>query len=189
MGDSAALAEARANFELVEQGHGIHNVPYSLAVLSAAHHQLNEARRAAGLGALATPWAEAPYASPCLGCHAGSESQAGAVFGRRFSHRRHVVDSGIECLSCHSTHEERDAGGVPPLKLQAADCGACHHRDPAAECLDCHENLGERTFPVPDIGEFQHSIHVDELGIECETCHGDRRAPHRPDRAVCAECH
>lgn len=185
----AVLADARANLELVERGRGIHNVPYSLALLEAAHRQLNEARKARHVGELQTPWPRAPYESPCVECHAGAEVAVGRAFGRSFPHQPHVVSQGLDCLDCHSSHDEREATGADALKLGAGSCNGCHHRSAAADCTSCHADLGQRTFTV-ELGEFAHTMHVDDMELACSGCHGEGATPRRsPDTAVCADCH
>ena len=81
LGATEALADAEANLQLVERGHGIHNVPYSLALLGAAHREINDVRTARGLNAFAAAWPEAPYETPCLECHAGVESRSSRPLG------------------------------------------------------------------------------------------------------------
>lgn len=188
-GDSAApLANAVANLELVERGNGIHNFGYSLALLDAAHRQLNEARAAGGLGELPAPWPTAPFASSCLNCHAGVESKRVRAFGRDFPHEPHVVGRGLGCTDCHTTHEERDQG-AGPLKIGAGDCGSCHHGDAGRDCLDCHGGVLDRTFAT-DLGDFAHSFHVLDMELACTRCHGEPPAlSARANREVCADCH
>lgn len=183
-----ALESARANLALVEDGIGIHNVQFSLALLSAAQRQLNEARRESGLPEIAPPWPQAPYASPCLDCHAGAEALSSRAFGRSFPHAPHVTEAALDCESCHSTHEEREASGAPAMKLAASACADCHHADAAAgSCSGCHREIGGRTFAT-ELGDFSHVSHVDEMELACSDCHG--ATPRRqPDFAVCADCH
>ncbi len=185
----AVFADARANLELVERGRGIHNFAYSLALLSQAHGQLNEARGERGLGGLSLPWPEAPFASPCLECHAGSEVAVTRAFGSSFPHRPHVVGAELECQSCHASHEERDAGAAA-LKIGRASCNACHHQETKADaCQSCHDDLGSRTFTV-ELGEFDHVAHVEGMELACDGCHGPpARLVRRPDPAVCSDCH
>ncbi len=185
-----AFEYARANLELVERGKGIHNFPYSLALLDAAHGQLNEARSASGLGELRTPWATAPFTSACLNCHAGVESARVRVFGTNFSHRPHVVGQGMDCLRCHTTHEDRDQGAAA-LTLTAADCGSCHHGEAARgrQCLDCHSGVLDRTFAT-ELGDFPHSFHVVDMEQACGDCHGEApRISAEADREFCSDCH
>ena len=192
LGDSPpqTLTDARANLELVERGHGIHNVQYSLALLAAAHRQLNEARSTSGSGRLGLPWPQAPFESPCLECHAGAEVAVGRAFGSSFPHQPHVVQAELECGECHTTHEERDAG-ADSLKLSDDDCGSCHHPAAAAavDCLSCHGDVRRSSFAV-ELGEFSHASHVDDMELACSLCHGQAPGLRRtPAAAVCVDCH
>ncbi|MCP4659454.1 MAG: hypothetical protein GY856_28940 [bacterium] len=183
-----AFAAARVNLELIERGGGMHNFPYSIALLEAAHRQLNEAREAQGLRTLPPPWAATPYASPCRDCHAGVETKTGQVFERRFPHRPHVVAQGLDCQKCHLTHEERAAGGEM-LHIDAGTCDSCHHGDGARECLDCHGGILERAVAAPE-GDFDHSFHAVDMELACTGCHGTPPAVDaRADREVCSDCH
>lgn len=188
-GDEPPLADARDNVRLVERGRGIHNVRYSLAILDKAHDQLNEARLAAGHGALSTPWPAAPYETPCLDCHTGIEATSSTAFGKLFGHGPHVMRAGIRCTDCHATHEERDGQGAPALKIGAADCAECHHTRPAGACFECHDDLLSRTYAV-DLGDFAHTAHARDMELPCTLCHGTPPALRRvPPNAVCSECH
>jgi nitrate/TMAO reductase-like tetraheme cytochrome c subunit len=183
------LSGPRQNVELVERGKGIHNVPYSLALLGAAHRQINEVRQARGLPAFGAAWPEAPYETPCLECHTGVETLQVAVAGRQFPHFNHVVEEGLECEGCHRSHEEREATGEGPLLPAARDCGACHHRQAKTPCLSCHADTLRRPLTT-ELGEFSHAVHTGEMELECSLCHG--RAPdfeRRADRQACEECH
>lgn len=185
----AAFEDATANLRLVERGKGIHNVPYSVAVLEAAHAQINEARAEEGYAKLTTPWPTAPYASDCLACHAGVETLQLSVFGRGFAHQPHVVGQGLECQECHSTHEERDTQGMGPLKIQSSSCNSCHHSEPASDCASCHGGVMERAFST-DLGDFEHAFHVGDMEIGCTDCHGEPPALQAsPDLEVCSDCH
>jgi nitrate/TMAO reductase-like tetraheme cytochrome c subunit len=186
--ESTEFVNAQANLELVEKGRGIHNVPFSMTLLETAHRQLNAAREELGLRVLGAPWPQPSFDSPCLDCHIGAESQTVKVFGKTFSHGKHVMGNGINCENCHSTHEERDAG-VSPLKIEASDCSSCHHRKSSTPCVECHQQLGERTFSV-ELGSFEHSIHVEMMEIPCQQCHGEGQALRRqPKPEVCSDCH
>jgi hypothetical protein len=187
---SPVYADAKANLELVERGRGIHNVPFTLALLDTAHRQLNEVRSEQGLGEQRPPWPTAPYETECLGCHAGAEATSEGVFGRVFPHEPHVMGQGIECTECHTTHEERDTAGMGALKIGATDCNACHHAEATADtCVRCHGGVMKQTFAV-DLGDFDHSMHVEDMGILCTSCHGEPSAVvQSPDIEVCVDCH
>jgi nitrate/TMAO reductase-like tetraheme cytochrome c subunit len=188
-GGEQQMPGARTNVELVERGGGLHNVPYSLALLGAAHREINDARRSHGLDAYSIPWPEAPYESPCLECHTGVESQTVRFAGRRFPHERHVVDEALECQSCHRPHEQRERGGAEHLLITAADCATCHHGDTSAPCLSCHAEIETRTWPTEN-GNFAHVVHVSDMELECELCHGSAPVFQLPaDRETCEDCH
>ena len=185
----AMFEDATSNLELVERGRGIHNVPYSVAVLEAAHGQINQARAEEGYPELATPWPTAPYASDCLECHTGVEVSRASVFGRGFAHQPHVVGQGLECEECHTTHEERHSQGIGPLKIRSSSCNSCHHGLAERECVECHGGVMERAFSV-DLGDFEHAFHVGDMEIACTDFHGE--APDlqaSPDLEVCSNCH
>jgi nitrate/TMAO reductase-like tetraheme cytochrome c subunit len=185
----AALADARANLELVEQGRGIHNLPYSLALLEAAHSQINEARRERSLDGLPSPWPDPPYETPCLDCHVGVESRRVKAFGADFPHRPHVLTEGLRCERCHTTHEERDATGAEPLKIERDACSSCHHGDQERDCIDCHSVIRRRTFSTEE-GDFDHTPHLDDAELECVACHGEGvHVRAKADREVCTDCH
>jgi hypothetical protein len=75
------------------------------------------------------------------------------------------------------------------LKLGSGSCNSCHHVSAAADCTSCHADLGERTFTV-ELGDFSHSMHVDDMEMACSTCHGEGTTLSRsPDASVCADCH
>ncbi len=187
LGATDSLADAQANLELVENGQGIHNVPYSLALLGAAHREINTVRTSRGLSAFAAAWPQAPYETPCLECHAGVEGRVARSFGRQFPHLTHVVELGQDCESCHRPHDEWDDGG--PLRLSAGDCTSCHHQDAARSCLDCHADTRRRTWPT-ELGDFSHAVHSGDMELECSTCHGSSATPRRPaSREACADCH
>ena len=185
-----ALADAHANLELVEKGRGIHNYPYSIALLDASHVQLNDARKALGRPILSKPWAEAPYDSSCFDCHRGIEGKASVWSGRSFPHENHVVGREIRCDRCHSTHEERRSSGLPSLRLGADDCSSCHHvESDSGDCLDCHGKILEESFST-EKGDFDHALHVEMMELGCDSCHGDPPGGRLPaDREACAPCH
>jgi predicted CXXCH cytochrome family protein len=184
-----AWGDARANFELVQSGRAVHNVNFSLALLEKAHEQMNEARRARGLGGLPLPWPRvAPASASCLSCHAGAERQSGSFAGRSFAHEPHLVAAGLDCSACHRPHAERAPGEV--VRFGEAGCVPCHHSAPptaAADCQRCHGDVMAQVLPSHR-GPFSHKAHVDQ-GLECATCHQVREGDPRPDRATCAQCH
>jgi hypothetical protein len=165
-----SLADAKANFALLEQGKPIHNPGYAVDLFAQAHRDLGEALSAAGDHPIAAPpWTEAPYKIACLRCHIGVELQSGNAFGKAFSHTPHVTRARLRCTACHG-----DLDNHGTLRLGASDCTTCHERitHPMAgltseQCLGCHTaDIG----PVSDQIIFPHEKHV-AAGLDCEMCH------------------
>ncbi len=185
-----AWEDARVNFLLVERGHGVHNVNFSFALLDKSHEQMNEARQARGLSALARPWKTlAGGSNACIGCHAGIEDQRGSFAGLAYAHQPHVTKAGLACESCHRPHAERAPGEV--VRFGADGCRSCHHRNAKAvseaACGTCHGDVKAKTY-TSFRGEFSHTQHL-EAGMECATCHVLASGDPRPQKSACQECH
>ena len=188
--DAGPLADAWNNIDLVERGHGAHNVEYSLALLDASHNMINQAREQRGLAALSPTWPVAPYQSTCFRCHRGIETQQGRFAGKEFIHKPHVIDAGFECATCHRPHEEKPKGEV--VRFGAEGCANCHHareqQQPQA-CLRCHSDVLGRKVKF-QTKEFDHSFHFKDLSQKCADCHlwggGIKRSP---NMNTCATCH
>ncbi len=176
---SGALADARANLSLLEQGKAIHNPGYAAALAEKSHQDVVAALEAAGGSPnAAAPWVEAPYKIECLRCHFGIELLSATAFGKAFSHTPHVVSARLRCTTCHG-----DLNDHGTLKLQAADCARCHERisrpmvDVSGEqCLGCHTaEIGQVSEKV----NFPHEKHI-AAGLDCGMCHeGVAAKPHR----------
>jgi hypothetical protein len=181
--------DARHNFLLASQGKGVHNVNFAFALLDKAWEQMNQARRAKGLGPLERPWRFVGASSGrCLFCHSGVEAQRGPWQGRAFDHGPHLLRAGLECSDCHRTHEERAPGEV--VRFGPEGCIPCHHQQTAAAggaCQQCHRDLSARTVKSFR-GDFSHQAHL-EMELQCGDCHSPGRGQLRPTKAACAQCH
>ncbi|MGE5179975.1 MAG: cytochrome c3 family protein [Bacteroidota bacterium] len=183
---SPQLAEARFNLDIVERGHGVHNVSYAYALLRRSHDDLNAARRAKGLAPMAAPWREAPYESPCLSCHAGIEDQTGTIFGHPYAHEPHVIGAKLQCQACHRSHQEKPAGEV--VRYGAEGCVTCHHRPPVQNCTTCHTDVKARVVKSFR-GDFDHKLHIEDAGKTCTDCHEVSGPTPTLKKTACAECH
>jgi predicted CXXCH cytochrome family protein len=186
----SAWDDARHNFELVERGHGVHNVNYAYLLLDKAQEQMNGARRQKGLAPLARPWKSiGAAAGKCGTCHIGIESQSGRFGELTYPHGPHVVFAQIGCEQCHRPHDQRPKTEV--VKFGPAGCTTCHHKSvtgaSAPVCGKCHGDVATRTFPSFR-GEFSHKQHAD-VGLDCASCHDPRSGDVRPSRSKCTECH
>jgi len=183
-----AWEDARHNYLLVERGRGVHNVNFAFALLTKAHEQMNQARRAKGLPALSRPWSEPAGGGECIACHVGIDAQEGTFAGRTFRHRPHFQTAKLACQECHRPHAERAPGEV--VRFGATGCVPCHHRQKAVEadaCKGCHGDVTQRTV-TSFRGEFSHRAHL-ENGLECQTCHTAGTGDPRPARSTCEDCH
>ncbi len=122
-------------------------------------------------------------------CHVGIEDRKITLPGTRFDHATHVLKSGRDCDSCHSTTEHGRTLVGP------GDCVSCHHGPEAPkgrDCASCHK----------DEDAFLHGRQPDGsqgaqmMGkVACSECHGDaaRNASTPPVRAIaqtkCDRCH
>src|SRR5262249_26251513 len=91
-----------------------------------------------------------------------------------FSHKVHVVDQGLECITCHRAWEKSDDPGMPSL----AQCQLCHEELDAkkppehqvtALFADKKYNAA-RVMKLPDEVVFSHQKHATR-GDECLVCH------------------
>lgn len=185
----AAWNDARWNFLLVAQGRAVHNIGFAYSLLDQAFEQMNQARAAKGMPALAKPWRSAgPRSGPCLVCHTGVEAQRGAWNGRAFDHGPHLLKANLECTTCHRPHAERPKAEV--VRFGPEGCVPCHHQRTAAasgSCLQCHADV--KTHTVRSFrGAFSHQQHL-AMDLECSTCHDPAAGRLRPTREACAQCH
>ncbi len=192
MGGDAPQAwdDAKHNFALVSDGHGIHNINFSYALLEKAHDQLNAARAARGMGALPLPWKTiGKDPDRCLSCHQGIEKKTGAYGGLAFAHGPHLLDAKMECAECHRTHAERAPGEI--VRYTPEQCSSCHHKKLTTAskqvCGNCHGDMLKKSFTTFR-GQFQHQPHLD-AGETCAGCHLMRAGDVHPPRSKCVECH
>ncbi|MGA8264073.1 MAG: cytochrome c3 family protein [Ignavibacteriaceae bacterium] len=89
----------------------------------------------------------------------------------KFSHKLHA-ENGVACADCHSA--------VPAstklsdrLLPSHDDCANCHDVEDDKNCTTCHyEDINEALIQQkPDNIYFNHSLHVGQNKIKCETCH------------------
>jgi len=103
-----------------------------------------------------------------------------------FSHRVHVIDLDLDCDSCHPDTFQRkrgaaEAAGDYTMKSleEGMYCGTCHDGDTAfgvteAEtCVTCHGDMKEMIFKESEEYMFSHRVHVEDMGLDCDSCHPD----------------
>src|SRR6185436_4932439 len=102
-----------------------------------------------------------------LVCHVGVETRKIGLAGTRFDHATHVLKSGRDCDSCHSTAEH---GKTLPA---AKDCVSCHHGATAPKeraCASCHADQDLFLRGVQEGGEQGPQMMAK---VSCLECHGD----------------
>ncbi|MGB3714485.1 MAG: cytochrome c3 family protein [Candidatus Promineifilaceae bacterium] len=115
-----------------------------------------------------------------------------------YSHTVHV-ESGIECLYCHSEAMRSQIAGIPSVEK----CMGCHSyivtdSDLVQALTDIWEGgetiAWQRVNDQPDFVYFSHQPHM-LAGMNCETCHGNVGAMDQAEETVrmdmgwCLDCH
>ena len=116
-----------------------------------------------------------------------------------FSHRTHV-SKGLECKQCHPIPEPGDFAEI----VATEKCMSCHTSikadAPAIQKLAAYHQKGEEVpwepvYLIPDYVFFNHSVHINKAGAECQSCHGPvgEREVLAKERdismAACMDCH
>jgi len=188
-GEAAGLYDAWTNIELIERGNGTHNVDYSLKLIDASHDLINQALERSGFRHLPKRWPSLPFESRCFKCHQGIEKQAGRFFRFGFSHQPHL-ESGLDCETCHRPHEERSPKEV--VRFGREGCADCHHASgqrSSSYCVRCHSDVLAKKVLYKD-KQFDHSMHVKDLGLTCTDCHQEAgKITRSPHLKRCSNCH
>ena len=115
-----------------------------------------------------------------------------------YSHRVHV-ESGIQCLYCHSEATRSQIAGMPSVEK----CMGCHQvMATENEAVQELARYWEEGKPIPwqpiniqpDFVYFSHQPHIN-AAMNCETCHGnvgemdEAENTVRMDMGWCLECH
>lgn len=179
------------NIEMVELGHGVHNIPYAEALLGAAYRQLKEAYHLAQPKASLPPFEVGlPSGSEnCMNCHYGVETMVVQRATRPFPHSPHVLTQKLSCTQCHDNRVKHGS-----LILSQDECNRCHHQSrdqKAPDCAQCHKLQaslygGDQEWWGPQAKADAMS----EAGMVCTDCHATPQGTiRRPDGTLCAECH
>jgi len=172
-----ALGDAKHDATLVvaDKSKGVHNPWFARKLLDSAFAASQDAwtkidpSRARATSPIAPKFATSQTCA--MVCHVGIEDRKIGVAGTRFDHATHVLKSGRDCGSCHSTTEH---GKV----LSAAkDCVSCHHgadAPKARDCASCHADVDKFLKGLSPSGEQGAQMMAK---ISCRECHGDATRP------------
>jgi hypothetical protein len=176
-GVRSALEDARHDAALVvnDKSRGVHNPWFARKLLDSA---FDASQSAWSKLDPARPRAASPLAPPfatketcALVCHVGIEERKIGVAGTRFDHSAHVMKSGRDCDSCHSTTEHGK------VLAAAKDCATCHHAPETAkarDCATCHRDEDAFLRGVAGDGEQGPQMMAK---VSCRECHGDMAQP------------
>lgn len=116
----------------------------------------------------------------------------------KFSHKFHLQDLGMGCLDCHEG-ATISTNAKDNLLSTKATCQTCHEAQLQNDCTYCHTSDDQSTYkkflnPQRDL-MFNHSFHVNEQKMTCETCHQGlsemtvATPASLPSMATCNTCH
>ncbi len=116
--------------------------------------------------------------------------------GLKFSHKFHIVEAGVECVTCHPG-TKTSAKSSDNLFPSHTECGTCHQEQIDSTCGYCHVNpeaIESRTVPFREL-IFSHQQHLGMTNVDCKTCQtdvdssADASTLHLPVMATCNSCH
>lgn len=180
------IDEAEENVSLVRYGKGVHNIKYSVSLLSTANDKLAQAMKLIGSGyrTKTLPISEAVVKSECYSCHMGIEKKKTTFLGKPFDHSAHLLREQLPCQRCHSNEPKH---GETTLSIN--DCRTCHHPDKSINCTTCHEWGPTQAIAYENI-DFLHSHHSVEQGMGCLLCHELKEGTFAISRKMdCFSCH
>jgi len=180
------IEEAENNVKLVSYGKGVHNIKYSVSLLTVANEKLKEAMQVIGSGYApkTLPVSQAVVKSECYSCHLGIEEKKTTFQGKPFDHSPHLLKVQLPCERCHSNQRKH---GETILKLN--DCRSCHHPDQSINCANCHGKGPAQAVAYENV-DFQHAPHSSEQGLDCLLCHQLKDGMFAIDPKMdCFSCH
>jgi hypothetical protein len=118
-----------------------------------------------------------------------------------FSHKKHVVEEGVECGECHAGIADNQDLALKRAMPKESTCLSCHDRDD--DCEKCHKDqklagtFQDRRMAGLRFDHKQHLPRTEKQGDEaCKHCHAgvetwtERGHSQRPDMlTTCATCH
>ncbi|MCG8696870.1 MAG: cytochrome c family protein [Bacteroidales bacterium] len=122
----------------------------------------------------------------------------------KFSHALHVTENNIDCRFCHADAYQSAHAGIPTVK----DCYGCHlvvregKKTGSFELRKLHHAYDSgysiqwnKSGYLPHFIRFNHSAHVVNGQLDCQTCHGNIEQMNRTVQPIeytmkfCLDCH
>ncbi len=114
----------------------------------------------------------------------------------KFSHKIHVVENEMDCMTCHE-QAETSTKGTESLIPSMETCGNCHDVEAEDNCGMCHSDV-QNPRPIPPVSNyyllFSHEKHV-TAGYTCNDCHAGVKEKtsatpfELPTMQNCIDCH
>ena len=114
-----------------------------------------------------------------------------------FSHKMHIEDIGVDCISCHPSVVESKTAKDKNMPTHD-ECFVCHDDDTASQkCATCHADP-DNPHPIPAVKRdyfFDHSFHIETQKMECIDCHRGlentdlANEKNMPVMEQCFQCH
>jgi len=189
-GTKGLFEDAIFNYNLVKNGKGVHNVEYSVKLLSSALDQVEIAKKALkqSTAHISRPEILRGQDSYCSRlCHTRIGLPEKKVFEDmhiEFPHKLHAENMGLGCATCHSPEKHK-------MRIITKEgCMNCHHSGKNLNCAQCHP------FQVSLYrGNLAHKkIKPDPMfsgGVYCDGCHNLQEKTHTAEtiKGKCTECH
>ncbi|MCX8010010.1 MAG: cytochrome c3 family protein [Ignavibacteria bacterium] len=168
------LSDAIANYNLVKEGKGAHNVDYAVKLLNNTADNIEgiiqkyyDKNYKTNRSSILTKDAE--Y---CNLCHFAIQQKNVQNFGElKFPHQRHM--KYLECGVCHSKEEHK--------KITITKSG----------CEACHKDISKMPERIKfGLISFPHALHSKKKMIECTVCHTSVDfSKSQINKSSCANCH
>lgn len=177
------VEEALYNYSFLINGHGTHNIIYSLKIIDATKNVLREVR--AKINNEIPSYKPFKFSCTYI-CH-GNIAERKVPFGSvTFPHAVHAEDDE-SCTKCHTTYDNHG-------KTNMKGCGSCHHGEGMGKvtCTDCHKNeiamfKGEGVSGVPNMKSTMFGK------VKCTDCHVSIKSGQPLSlssiKNTCSKCH
>ncbi|MBI5360401.1 MAG: cytochrome c3 family protein [Planctomycetes bacterium] len=178
------------NFNLIinDGSIGVHNLPYSVAILQKSLDDANIVSSAISkehepLKIDFGSQVKTKYSCTSM-CHLGIEKASVNYKNSVFNHTKHITSGSLDCDACHSTDEHGKTN------LSAVSCHTCHEKEKATLiCRDCHSRQYDMRagrfdgMPEKQVGFMREN--------DCADCHSNIFIEHTPEtiKAGCSNCH
>ncbi len=177
------IDEAMYNYAFIENGHGAHNIIYTMKIIETTRNVLREVRAKVTGETIVVK----PFKLSCTTlCH-GNINQRKIAFGTvNFPHEPHA-ENDEACTTCHSKYDNHG-------KTTMKGCSSCHHGEGIGKvtCQDCHKSE-VAMFMGTGVAGVQGIKSPLQKKADCISCHSGIKKTGKHDlssiKASCKNCH